>query len=744
MKKRIIDLKFPLGGLNKRLSYNNQPPFSTVSCFNVRPDDNSENRERGGVRPPFRHAFSGGGSNILFGPPYNGGPVHFLSSVSYQSSGAIVTSLYGMDSKQDVKKWNSTDWVRDGVTNPSFNFFMSGVTWVSLGSSLNFAADHVMSAERGQKLYIADFGAERVSGTDGAKGTADNKLDAASAGDWTAHSIDTDNDVCVITNATNDLKNGVYAITSVASAEITLGDDIAVGATVGTCTFRIERGPKVLDPKTGVISLWLGTQTNEVQTLTAFNTPTGGTFTIEFDGLLTSDIAWNATAATIQTALENLPNIGSGNVSCSGGTIDSTAVVVTFVKSLRYQTVATLIIDHENLTGASTDNPDIQVVVTTSGKASYPPVGCTMIVLYRDRMVLAGDDNNPQTVYMSRQGDADDWDELASDDGRAWSGATGTAGTLGEAISCLAPIGDDELVIASKNGLWAMRGDPVQGGTIDNISRAIGIIDKQAWCRTNTGWIYFLSLDGLYLMRPESNAAPKSVSREKLPEDLINIDLSSDIPMMEYDSNDRGIHLMFDSSTDGKIHYWIDLMTTQGGDSEVSASFWPVVFGNEYYNPSVLLNMPRASSDNSNVFMGTRDGTTLSFQRNHNTHADNLTLQGGESGDLSIASSLWYGPIKLGGNSYFEGIITEMVAALDSNLVNLSWKIYVGITAQQAKESSFANSGDFGVTGGGIKYNSHPRCRGTFAYIEVYKASSGDWSLEELQIVVRRAGKRRI
>jgi hypothetical protein len=55
-----------------------------------------------------------------------------------------------------------------------------------------------------------------------------------------------------------------------------------------------------------------------VQTLTTTGTPTGGTVPLSFDGRSTT-VAFNASAAAVQTALEGLPNIGTGNVVCGGG-----------------------------------------------------------------------------------------------------------------------------------------------------------------------------------------------------------------------------------------------------------------------------------------------------------------------------------------------------------------------------------------------------------------------------------------
>jgi hypothetical protein len=70
--------------------------------------------------------------------------------------------------------------------------------------------------------------------------------------------------------------------------------------------------------------------TDEVQTVTITGTPTGGTYTLTFSGQTTSAIAYNATASAVQSALEALSNIASGDVTCGGGPHPGTPITVTF------------------------------------------------------------------------------------------------------------------------------------------------------------------------------------------------------------------------------------------------------------------------------------------------------------------------------------------------------------------------------------------------------------------------------
>jgi hypothetical protein len=104
-------------------------------------------------------------------------------------------------------------------------------------------------------------------------------------------------------------------------------------------------------------------RTNEVQTLTVTGAPTGGTFTLSFDGATTAAIAYNAAAATVQAALLALPSIGAGEVTVTGGA--GGPWTVTFLGGLAGTNVAAITTDATSLTGGTT--PNVTVTGTTAG-----------------------------------------------------------------------------------------------------------------------------------------------------------------------------------------------------------------------------------------------------------------------------------------------------------------------------------------------------------------------------------------
>jgi len=115
--------------------------------------------------------------------------------------------------------------------------------------------------------------------------------------------------------------------------------------------------------------------TQEVQAVTITGTPTGGTFTLTYNGQTTAGIAYNANAAAVQSALEALSNIEPGDVTVTG------TGPYTLTWSAASGNVTQLTANGAALTGGS--SPAAGVSTTTPGLAAAnigykaPQVGIT-------------------------------------------------------------------------------------------------------------------------------------------------------------------------------------------------------------------------------------------------------------------------------------------------------------------------------------------------------------------------------
>jgi hypothetical protein len=105
--------------------------------------------------------------------------------------------------------------------------------------------------------------------------------------------------------------------------------------------------------------------TNEVQLVTVTGSPTGGTFTLSYAGQTTAGIAYNASAAAVQSALTALSTIGSGNVGVTGSA--GGPYTVTFKGDLSGMDAAQLTASGASLTGGT--SPAVNAATSTTGNA---------------------------------------------------------------------------------------------------------------------------------------------------------------------------------------------------------------------------------------------------------------------------------------------------------------------------------------------------------------------------------------
>lgn len=98
---------------------------------------------------------------------------------------------------------------------------------------------------------------------------------------------------------------------------------------------------------------------NEVQTVTVTGSPTGGTFTLTYDGQTTAAIAYNAAASVVQQRLTDLSNIEAGMVSVTGANGGPYTVMFSGGNNVSQMTSAS------SLTGGT--SPSANVATATSG-----------------------------------------------------------------------------------------------------------------------------------------------------------------------------------------------------------------------------------------------------------------------------------------------------------------------------------------------------------------------------------------
>ncbi len=494
------------------------------------------------------------------------------------------------------------------------NLFVEGPTGriTVVTSDLTVRDDvKLRAAQIGQDLYVADYGDLRDTGTDGTMSGA--VLDDAGGQDWTTLGIDTDSDVCVLSNSTPSSVNGTYAITPPvhASNGITLSPDPGDGI----CSYRIERGPKIYDTSAGTISLF----------------------------------------------------------------------------------------------------------IADSGKGQVP-TGCPLISRWLDRCVVSGAEIAPHAFYMSRATDEFDWDYSQTDSQKAVAGTASDGGIPGDPIVAHIPHSDDYFIFGCLNSLWRMAGDPAFGGSLDAISRAVGVAGPDAWCIGPSGELIFLSQSGLYAIHPGAGekSYPIPLSERSLPAELKAIDTNVLNVQLEYDVEDRGVHIFLTpDSSNTRVHWWFDF------DAK---AFWPETYASDH-EPTATCTLNATAIEESGVVLGCRDGKIRRFSR----------LAGNDTG-TAFSSYVIIGPIPLAPDSLV-GRLLAMNAVLAADSSNVDWALQPALTFEGCASAS---SSDTGSWSGGLNATDRPTARGQAVSLKLTGAEDDRWAMEQVVMKSSLAGKRRI
>lgn len=305
---------------------------------------------------------------------------------------------------------------------------------------------------------------------------------------------------------------------------------------------------------------------------------------------------------------------------------------------------------------------------TYTATAGTAPSFCTVACFYRDRLVLGAPRDTPQNFFFSRVGTHTDWDYTQTDSATAFAGNASIAGRIGEPIVALMPFSDDILLIGGDHNLWAMRGDPADGGSIDMVSDAIGMLGPNAWTKAPDGTVFFVGTGGFFKMAPGSSL-PVNLSSDKWNDFFRTINRASNYIRVAWDRDRQGAYIFITPVTSGTAtHLWYDLPT--GG-------FWPLQFPNTF-GPVTALVYDGDGPDDRAALLGTRNG-----------YIQKLTQTDKSDDGTAISSRVLIGPYK---NSdvteaileWIDVILGEPQTGFADSDYNVTASVLAGQTAEKA------------------------------------------------------------
>ena len=368
------------------------------------------------------------------------------------------------------------------------------------------------------------------------------------------------------------------------------------------------------------------------------------------------------------------------------------------------------------------------VSLKDSVQSDYPfvsgtvPSNCTAIASWRQRLCVVSE-NDPQNVSMSRSGVPGNWSYAAIPVGSAVKlNTTGIdSGKTAEPINAIIAHSDDYLLLGCLNSLWVLRGDPTLGGLIDRLSDTIGIVAPQAWARGPNGETVFLSRDGLYALPAGVLAFPESVSRERLPNELRDIDTRNFRILMAYDVRNRGVFIgQTPLLGGGGKYFWFDWETR---------GFFPMEF-DPSFEPTALVYRNADSPLEQRLMFGCRDG--------HIRAMDDLAIN---DDGVNFPSNVLIGPIALGGGGYYDGMLREVIGQLGAGSGDITCEVLIGNSIEAARNATPRSATTFRS---GKNLTHRPQLRGNACFLRLSSPGGLAWALENLTIVRERLGKQRL
>lgn len=342
--------------------------------------------------------------------------------------------------------------------------------------------------------------------------------------------------------------------------------------------------------------------------------------------------------------------------------------------------------------------------------------GGRLITTWRGRTVLSGLLEDPQNWFMSRVSDPTDFDYFAADNDvqQATAGNNSPLGLIGDVITALIPYTDDILVFGGNSSIYAMKGDPQNGGSIDLVSDITGIAFGKAWCKDPYGNIYFFgSKPSVWVM--SATNAPTRISQPIEP--LIqNINTGTSVITMAWDDNMQAIELFItaEAAPQANMHLTWEYR---------SNSWWPRVFANTNHDPLCCVAYDGNLPGDRAVLIGSWDGF-VRFLDPTATSDDGT----------AIASYVLLGPIMT--SEMDEMLLYELQMIMAEASGQVTYSVLAGSTAEAALANAPA------VTGTALagRNNTQPiRVAQHAIYIKI--SAMTQWAMEAVRARFAGRGK---
>lgn len=359
--------------------------------------------------------------------------------------------------------------------------------------------------------------------------------------------------------------------------------------------------------------------------------------------------------------------------------------------------------------------------VYPGGAAGAMPEKAYLITVYRGRLVLAGNPQYPNQWFMSKVVDPFDWLYGTNNPMSAVAGNNADAGQCPDIVRSLISFHDDYLIFGCASTIWILRGDPVAGGSLDNLSDTTGMFGANSWCFDDDRNLYFWGSGGLYKMNADFSNL-RNLTEMVLP-DIVDdeaADPTTHRITMGYDKKRHGIVIAITVLATGANSDYFYSFKTQG--------FYPESYPNECGAYSIFYY---DSNDTTfaDLLIGCKDGYIRKFDSAQKDDDIGAT-------DQAISSYVTYPITPLFGTDW-NGKLQQMVFDLSggrsgggmTDTDGISYDLHAASDAETVLEDIIDGETPFSTgsfTGTGRKNKIRPRMRGVYLGLKIYNSTAAE------------------
>lgn len=354
---------------------------------------------------------------------------------------------------------------------------------------------------------------------------------------------------------------------------------------------------------------------------------------------------------------------------------------------------------------------------TSPGSGVYVPGTTRMKIVRRflTRIVLAGDPNDPQNAFMSRIGDAANWNTAADTPGRAWALSTDLPGRIGDPIVAMEQIARGVLAVGCSWSMWEIRGDPALGiPQVENRAFTLGPSGPEAMFVGAEGRLVFHAPQGVFLMPSGADPIPLSeyTLRERITIDPD--DVGSYIVQVTRDPRTRTTYTFLtpETATGNDIQFAYE--EAVGGWDPRAGGWQPDVYEDR-------LGPTASAVWNNRLVAGTRDGFLI-------TPGDAYDDDGEAYGSYLTCALMDEG------DELTETLLNALLVTMTEDSEPVTYSVFQGLTAELAERIDTNVKVLEGVLTGPAQLIARP-VRGTALVLRLSNGDSGQgFRIESVEV----------